>query len=165
MMLLRQVTRDGEKEPPSEDPKEVQSSDLELKLKSSSDESSLVNIEENAASKEGQPRVPVTSANQESAEETLPRMKFITRHSIKRIGLKLPETVSEDLDKKGSDLVKNEPKRDPDNVKEELDSDNLLDKQIPQETVSMTKMMVKSSENQEQPENMSSVTISFKAGW
>ena len=80
---MTEDTRDGGKEQPSEDSKEVQSSDLELNLKSSSDESSLVNIEGRAPSEEGQPRVPVTSANQESVYETLPRMKFITRHSTK----------------------------------------------------------------------------------
>ena len=103
-------------------------------------------------------------ANQESVYETLPRMKFITRHSTKRIGLKLPETAGEDLDKNRSDLVKNKPKSFSDNVKEEHDSDNLLDKQIPQETVSITKMMVKTSKNQKQPEKMRSDTILFKAG-
>ena len=81
--IMTEDTRDGGKEQPSEDSKEVQSSDLELNLKSSSDESSLVNIEGRAPSEEGQPRVPVTSANQESVYETLPRMKFITRHSTK----------------------------------------------------------------------------------
>ena len=49
-------------------------------------------------------------------------------------------------------------------MKEEQGSDNLLDKKMLQETVSITKMMVKASENQNQPEKMRSGTILFKAG-
>ena len=156
-------TRDGGKEQTSENSKDLQSSDLDVNLKSSSDESSLVNIEGHAASEEGQPLVSAIPANQESAEETLPRMKFITRHSTQRIEPKLSETASNDLDENESDLVKNEPERDSDNVKEELDSDNLLEIQIPKEPISVTNMMVKSTENEKGPQNMSSVTISFKA--